>query len=231
MKGKNYLKKEPVRIVEDQKIKILFIEDNRSDFRLIEEMIRQLRDNKLKVIHAETLREVIDIYREKKYHLILLDLSLPDTFGLKTVSTLLKEIPDIPIIVLSGTDNHLLAIEAVKLGAQDYLIKSKIDGEILQKSIYYAIERQHINEKMKALNKTLQASEAKLTILFENAPYAIILHNLEGKIKNANKEAEKLLVYTHEELLSSNLYDFFDIKDSSEIKSQILNNIKKNYLF
>jgi len=231
LKGKNYLKKEPVRIVEDQKIKILFIEDNRSDFRLIEEMIRQLRDNKLKVIHAETLREVIDIYREKKYHLILLDLSLPDTFGLKTVSTLLKEIPDIPIIVLSGTDNHLLAIEAVKLGAQDYLIKSKIDGEILQKSIYYAIERQHINEKMKALNKTLQASEAKLTILFENAPYAIILHNLEGKIKNANKEAEKLLVYTHEELLSSNLYDFFDIKDSSEIKSQILNNIKKNYLF
>jgi len=54
---------------------------------------------------------------------------------------------------------------------------------------------------------------------------------VEGKIKNANKEAEKLLVYTHEELLSSNLYDFFDIKDSSEIKSQILNNIKKNYLF
>ncbi len=231
MKGKNYHKKEAVGIVEDNKIKILFIEDNRGEVRLIEEMLIQLRDKKLKIIHAETLREGIEIYKKKKYHLILLDLSLPDTFGLKTISSLLKEIPNIPIIVLSGTDDHLLAIEAVKLGAQDYLIKSKIDGEILQRSIYYAIERQQIKEKMKALNKTLQASEAKLTILIENAPYAIILHDLEGKIKNANKEAEKLLVYTHEELLSSNLYDFFDIKDSSEIKSQILNNIKKNYLF
>jgi len=102
LKAKNYHKKEAVGIVEDQKIKILFIEDNRGDVRLIEEMIRQLRDNKLKIIHSETLREGIEIYKKKKYHLILLDLSLPDTFGLKTISSLLKEIPNIPIIVLSG---------------------------------------------------------------------------------------------------------------------------------
>jgi PAS domain S-box-containing protein len=212
----------------DKKLNILLIEDNPGDVRLIKEMAYEFEDNTFNIIHAKSFSEGIKKYEEQKYNVVLLDLFLPDSVGLETVSNILRKITDIPIIILSGISNQILAIEAVKLGAQDYLIKDKVNSNLLGRSIYYAIERHQIKEKMKDLAKNLRMSEVKLNALFEKAPYAIILHTLEGKILNANKEAESLFVDTHEKLLTHNIFDLFNKEDSSKFKKKILNIFEEN---
>src|ERR1044071_293214 len=73
--------------------------------------------------------------------LVLLDLSLPDSFGLETFSKVYAHSPTVPIIVLTGNDDQMLALSAVKGGAQDYLVKGRLDRELLLRSMQYSIER------------------------------------------------------------------------------------------
>src|SRR5437868_9378613 len=73
--------------------------------------------------------------------LVLLDLSLPDSFGLETFAKVYAHSPTVPIIVLTGNDDQTIALSAVKGGAQDYLVKSRLDRELLLRSMQYSIER------------------------------------------------------------------------------------------
>jgi signal transduction histidine kinase len=130
-------------------IHILLIEDNLGDIRLIQEMIKDLENTTIRLIVQKDLSTGIQYLNQHKFHLILLDLSLPDSHGIDTIERILKRVDEIPIIVLTGTDNLMLAIEAVKSGAQDYLIKGNINRMLLERSIYYSIERHKIMEKLK----------------------------------------------------------------------------------
>src|SRR5205085_4254465 len=80
--------------------------------------------------------------------LVLLDLSLPDSHGLETFAKVYAHSPKVPIIVLSGNDDQQLALYAVKSGAQDYLVKGKIDRELLLRAMQYAIERKRYQEEL-----------------------------------------------------------------------------------
>jgi diguanylate cyclase (GGDEF)-like protein len=80
--------------------------------------------------------------------LVLLDLSLPDSFGLETFTKVYTHSPTVPIIVLTGTDDHLLALSAVKGGAQDYLVKGRLDRELLLRSMQYSIERKRYQQQL-----------------------------------------------------------------------------------
>jgi DNA-binding response OmpR family regulator len=75
------------------------------------------------------------------YDVVVLDLSLPDGFGVDTVARLLAEAPTAPIVVLTGLDDDRSAVDAVRSGAQDYLVKGKFDGPMLARVLRYAIER------------------------------------------------------------------------------------------
>ncbi len=172
--------------MKEEKINILIIADNKGDVRLIKGMINDLKNNSFNTIHAETLSEGIDVCGKVNCDIILLDSSLPDSIGQKTISKMLKEVSNVPIIILTGRDDALLAIKAVKSGAQDYLVKGKINSIILENSIQYAIERHRINIRLKELTSDLRVCEEKLNALFENAPFAILLHDIDGNIKKAN---------------------------------------------
>jgi len=163
-----------------------------------------------------------------KFDIILLDLSLPDSIGGKTISKMLKEVSNVPIIILTGTDDQLLAIEAVRSGAQDYLVKSKINSIILERSIRYAIERYHINTRLKEVTNELQVGEANLNALFENAPFAILLHDIDGNIQKANSESENLFVYKTEEIMLQNVYSLLEDQDSIKFRKKISNSSEKN---
>lgn len=130
-------------------ITILLIEDNHGDIRLIQEMIKDLEYTTIRLDVQNDLSTGIQYLNQHNFNLILLDLSLPDSHGLDTIECMLKSANNIPIIVLTGTDNLILAIEAVKSGAQDYLIKGNINKMLLERSIYYSIERHKIMEKLK----------------------------------------------------------------------------------
>lgn len=128
---------------------MLLIEDNPGDARLVRELLgpNLLSDNTLVTIdmaHAERLKTALSYLQKNACDLILLDLSLPDANGLPTFQKLNKNFPLIPIIILSGQTDQTTAIEAVQQGAQDYLDKDELTGNLLRKTIYHTIERHRL---------------------------------------------------------------------------------------
>ncbi len=119
---------------------ILAIEDNPADALLVREM---LVDTELPVtvLHAARLADGLALLQEHDISCVLLDLSLPDADGLDTLAQLRKAAVEVPVVVLSGRDDEIIAVRAVQEGAQDYLIKGQVDARLLGRCINYAIER------------------------------------------------------------------------------------------
>jgi diguanylate cyclase (GGDEF)-like protein len=121
---------------------VLLIEDNPGDARLIREMIAEHPDAPpFNVSTVERLAQGLERLSAGETGLVLLDLSLPDSLGLDTFSKVYAHSPTVPIIVLTGNDDQTVALSAVKNGAQDYLIKGRLDRELLLRSMQYSIER------------------------------------------------------------------------------------------
>jgi diguanylate cyclase (GGDEF)-like protein len=121
--------------------RVLLIEDNPGDARLIQEMIADDPDAPFAVHVADRLASGLERLTGEETSLVILDLSLPDSFGLDTFAKVYAHSPAVPIIVLTGNDDDALALSAVKHGAQDYLVKSRLDRELLVRSMRYSIER------------------------------------------------------------------------------------------
>ncbi len=126
------------------RLTILLIEDNPVDTRLIKEMCLDCETIDLDIQCESRLASGLARLRKGGVDAVLLDLNLPDSLGIETLTPVDTEFPEIPIIVLTGQEDEAIAVEAVKLGAQDYLIKGMVDGNQLVRSVRYAIERKRI---------------------------------------------------------------------------------------
>jgi len=127
---------------------VLLIEDNPGDARLIREMIAEQPDAPFNVSTVERLAQGLERLSAGETGLVLLDLSLPDSLGLDTFSKVYAHSPSVPIIVLTGNDDQTVALSAVKNGAQDYLIKGRLDRELLVRSMRYSIERKRYQQQL-----------------------------------------------------------------------------------
>jgi signal transduction histidine kinase len=127
-------------------IRVLLIEDNPGDARLIREMLRDAGGEQLHVelSHADRLSTGLDQLAPCEVDVVLLDLSLPDSHGLATFAAVHAAAPLVATVVLSGLDDEGVAVRAVQEGAQDYLVKGRVDGVALLRSMRYAIERQRL---------------------------------------------------------------------------------------
>jgi diguanylate cyclase (GGDEF)-like protein len=120
---------------------VLLIEDNPGDARLIREMIAEDPRAPFALHYADRLASGLEHLAGGETALVILDLTLPDSHGLDTFAKVYAHAPAVPIIVLTGNDDDSLALSAVKGGAQDYLVKSRLDRELLLRSMHYSIER------------------------------------------------------------------------------------------
>jgi signal transduction histidine kinase len=132
-------------------IEILLIEDNPGDARLIKEYLSDDKNLTFNLQMCERLVPGIEIVESENIDVVLLDLKLPDSEGLNTFQKVFAAAPHVPIIVLSGLDDENTAIKAVQMGAQDYLVKDKVEGDLLVRSIKYAIERKRAEEEHQTL--------------------------------------------------------------------------------
>jgi diguanylate cyclase (GGDEF)-like protein len=121
--------------------RLLLVEDNPGDAVLVREMLRRAPDAGFQFVHAARLDEACEELEADGAACVLLDLSLPDAQGLEAVMRIQGSAPDVPIVVLTGLDDERLALNAVQEGAQDYLIKGRVDDVLISRSIRYAIER------------------------------------------------------------------------------------------
>ena len=137
-------------------IKVLLIEDNLAEARLLREVLKGFTIKEFKLIHVKRLREAIERLKEESFDVVLLDLTLPDSQGLASLQPLMKQVPSLPIVVLTNTNDEKLALEAVRQGAQDYLVKRHVHVEGLTRSIRYAIERKRTAELLRSENEALE---------------------------------------------------------------------------
>jgi signal transduction histidine kinase len=128
---------------------ILLIEDSPDDRDIFREILEDTTFA-LQFLHtAQTMVEGLFILHEKHIDVVLLDLSLPDSQGLESFYKIHDQFPHLTVIILTGLDDKEIALEAIRNGAQDYLVKGKYAPQLLEKSIFYAIERNKTNFKLK----------------------------------------------------------------------------------
>jgi DNA-binding response OmpR family regulator len=125
-------------------IKVLLIEDNIGDYQLILRMLDKSENTEFELTHVSRLSAGLKLLQNDIFDIILLDLGLPDCQGLESFQVTLKKHPSIPIIILTGLANEETGINAIKYGAQDYLVKGEFNGKLLVRAIQYAIERKKI---------------------------------------------------------------------------------------
>ncbi len=134
-----------------QTIQLLLVENNPGDAQLIREILRDA-PIKVDVEVAATLKSGFGKLEERRFDAVLLDLSLPDSQGLETVSRVHQQAPELPILVLTGVNDENMALQAVREGAQDSLVKESMDGALLLRAIRYAIERNRMQSALRALS-------------------------------------------------------------------------------
>jgi signal transduction histidine kinase len=141
-------------------IPALLIEDHPGDARLIREMLKDVPSVAVDLTWAERLGAGLRLLEERVFEIVLVDLSLPDGEGLESFAAVYARVPQVPIIVLTGLDDQEVAMQAVRLGAQDYLVKGQVTGALLVRAMRYAIER-------KRAERALRESEERTRYLEE----------------------------------------------------------------
>jgi len=131
---------------------ILLVEDDRADAYILRRMLEVDGGQRFAVEHVQQLGKGLDRLAEGGIDVVLLDLGLPDSFGLETFHRVNRQAPDVPVVVLSGLDDEAVGVQAVREGAQDYLVKGNIDGQLLVRAIRYAIERHQTQELLRNLS-------------------------------------------------------------------------------
>jgi signal transduction histidine kinase len=128
-------------------LQVLLVEDNAGDARLLHEMFRKEKAGNFVLTHLLRMTEAVEHLEKGGVDILLLDMGLPDGHGLDTVRRARAAAPHVPVIVLTGLDDEALAAQAMKEGAQDYLIKGQIESRALPRALRHAIERHRMQEE------------------------------------------------------------------------------------
>lgn len=184
-----------------EQLSILILEDNPSDSFLIEQMLSSSELSIQNIYTSERLADGIEWIKQHPVNLVLSDLSLPDSFGLDTFLQLRNNFAHLPIIILTGLSDSEVALNALKKGAQDYLVKGEFNTHFLEKSIRYSIERKKAEEQV-------LASEEKYRQIFYRNPFPMWITDKETlQIFEVNESAIKKYGYSREEFLQLTLND------------------------
>lgn len=132
-----------------QEISILIIEDNPDDLLLLEETLALTEEFKAVTFHAGRLEAGCSLVETISVDVVILDLFLPDSYGLQTYTSFQKRFPMVPVVIVSGNKDYEMAYEAVKQGAQDYLFKGEVSATAITRTIRYAIERQRLTTELR----------------------------------------------------------------------------------
>lgn len=175
-------------------IQVLLIEDDPDDVLLLKEAIAAGSAGQLRVTHADRLSTGLERIGEGPCDVVLLDLNLPDSQGLDTLTRLCTQAPRVPVVVLSGLGDEAIVNEAVTRGAQDYLVKGEVSGVLLVRVLRYAIERKRAGEE-------LRESEERYHSVVTAMAEGIVLQDTSGVIHAWNASAERILGLSADQMM------------------------------
>jgi PAS domain S-box-containing protein len=204
-----------------ESIRVLLVEDNPGDAFLLRRFLEEAVSKapglpRFDLVHVRLLSEGLKSFETNDFHIALLDLSLPDSRGIETFEKVHSKVPSIPIIVLTGYDDERLAVEIVRKGAQDYLVKGHIDGHLLVRAIRYAIERQRIEE-------ALRRSEGKNRALLHAIPDLMLRISSDGTIIDSKPSNELTPGVPVQEMIGKKARDVFPF----EVAELTMNHVRR----
>lgn len=184
-------------------VRILIIDDDEDDFFITSEYIKHIPGVHFQIDWCNKYDEALRNIVTRGYDLYFVDYRLGAKSGVELLKAAVENNCEEPIILLTGKGNYNVDIEAMQLGAVDYLIKPELTIEKMERSIRYALERS-------ATLQALRANERKYRSIFENSKDAIFTTNEQLDFKDVNEAVYPLLGYTKDEILEINLADLVD---------------------
>jgi len=218
-------------------ISILLVEDSPDDVVLFKKMLGGANTVQFELTHCNMLSSALTLLRKGSFGIILLDLSLPDGKGLETVIRTHAAVPNVPIVVMSGLGDEELAVRALHEGAQDYLVKGRVDSNILIRAMRYAIERKqaedalrkahdklelHVQERTKDL---VEANQQLLREIEERKKAEESLREALKEVKQLKNQLREENFYLREEI--NLIHSHKDIVGNSEAIRTVLKQIEQ----
>src|ERR1700683_3056365 len=187
---------------------LLLSEDNLGDARLLREMFNDQYSQNTELTHVKSISEAEKHLLDHAVDIIVLDLGLPDAQGVSAVRRTHAAAPHIPLVVLTGLDDEVMAAQALQEGAQDYLIKGEIDARSLLRSLRYAVERKNAEEAL-----FVEKERAQVTL--NSIGDAVICTDISGNITYLNLVAEKMTGWSSQEAAGRPMAEVFRILDAT----------------
>jgi len=182
-----------------QEMRILLIEDNPGDVRLVQEILREAGSD-FTIGVAENLGLGLKFLLSQEFDVVLLDLGLPDSRGLETLTKVRTQFPSLPVVIMTGSGDEALGVQAVQLGAQDYLVKGQIDSGLLRRALLYAIERKKADE-------ALRHSKEQWELTFNTVPDLIAILDKQHRILRVNRAMADRLGVTPDHCIGLRCYE------------------------
>jgi two-component system sensor histidine kinase UhpB len=204
-------------------MRILMVEANPDDAGLLREHLDEDRrvGEVFQVVVVDRLALALQSLDTADFEAVLLDLFLPDSQGIGTLTRMHAAKPGMPIVVLSSLDDEVLGVQLLRGGAQDYLVKEELTGSLLRRSLRYAVER-------KRAEVELRRSEIFLESIVENIPDMIFVKDArELRFVRFNKAGEELLGHARRNLIGKSDYDFFPA-DEADFFTRADRNVLRN---
>ncbi|HEY6901511.1 MAG TPA: ATP-binding protein [Puia sp.] len=187
--------------------RILIVEDDEDDFLIIEACIKDIPDKEFLIEWCYNYTDALQRIREARYDIYFVDYLLGARTGLELLQEAKAMGCEDPLVLLTGIGNREVDIQAMNIGAVDFLVKSEITTEKLERSIRYALERS-------SYIKALKANERKFRNIFERSKDAVFLLDENLVFRDVNNATCELFKYTKEELLRFSIYDLFARKEN-----------------
>lgn len=189
--------------MESESIRVLLVDDDQGDFEMTRAMLSQAEHVNFKLDWVSTFEEAVDAFRAGDHQVYLLDYFLEDRTGLDLLKEAGKHGIDAPVIMLTGRGSRQVDLEAMEAGAADYLVKGRIDPEVLERAIRYALERHRAAQ-------ALRESEERHRSMFDHLPVGLYRSDPDGTFIDANPALIRILGYPDRDslqrLYSSELY-------------------------
>lgn len=194
----------------NERIRVLLVDDDQGDFEMTRAMISQIETQEMKLDWVSTFEEGLDALERDEHDVYLIDYFLEDHTGMDLLREARKRSIRTPLIMLTGRGNRELDLQAMKAGAADYLVKGRIDPELLERSIRFALQRSRADA-------ALRESEERHRGMFDHLPIGLYRSSPDGAFMDANPALVRLLGYPSREVLQDvyapNLYVDPDDRD------------------
>jgi two-component system, sporulation sensor kinase E len=190
-------------------IKILIIDDDEDDFFITSEYLKQIQEYQLQIDWCYKFNDALQHLKERKYNIFFVDYRLGARTGLDFLKEAVRLDVEEPIVLLTGKGNKDVDIEAMQMGATDYLIKTELTTDKLERCIRYSLERM-------AYLKALRANEKKYRSIFELSKDAVFIADKNLRFVDMNRATNVLLGFDKQELRERTVFTL--ISDSTDRK-------------